>query len=115
MKRVKINEQFYGWKAGTTEIDERGNTSIEVCCDTVESVSDEISLLIESERNKKRGYLKTLHFIVDNIEFLVTGNKEKKYDLLVLYTDKPYSSTVQKEKLDIEQALMHIKNVLKII
>lgn len=114
-KSIKIDELFYGWIAGTNDIDERGNTDITVNCYSIESLIDEMELLLDTEKNKKRGFLKTLHFIVDDIEFLVRGNENKEYTLLVLYTDKLFLSTVTKEKQDIEQTINHIKNVLKII
>lgn len=70
-ERIEVHEVFYGWKAGSNEIDERGNTRLSVVCDGLESVLEEVSLLISTEAGKKRGKLKELYFTVGNTDFHV--------------------------------------------
>lgn len=112
---MKISEVFYGWKAGTTEIDERGNTNIEINCDTINCLNEEIDLLIDTEKTKKRGYLKQLHFIAKSVEFVIRETGDRQYEVMTAYTDKPTIPIQVMENKDIKTALKHVKQILKII
>lgn len=112
MERIKVYEVFYGWKAGSNEIDEKGNTRICVVCEGVEGVINEIELLISTEKNKKRGKLKELYFTAGNTDFLLkTGLVET-----ALYIDyhKPHFDTDFNLYSDIVDGLQYLYDFLKV-
>ena len=93
--KVKMYEIFYGWKAGTKEIDERGNTNIIVDCCSIKSVIDELEFLKETQRNAKRGILKSLEFTINTTQydvndtrFSISGRNDVGYSLFIDFPKK---------------------------
>ena len=63
----KLVVTFYGWKAGTSEIDENGNTTIVYNgISTYKALREKIQFLKQQSKMSKRGKIKTLKVFANN-------------------------------------------------
>ena len=114
MNKTQIKVVYYGHKAGTNTVDEKGNTIIYINCYSIESVIDEITLL-SLTGNNKRGFIKSIDFEIDDTEFSFHASEDKtEYLVLYRFKDKPFYPVQNTIYDSFDNAMENLLKLLKI-